>query len=92
MLLIILVNDWFTKKGYMDKLTESGIQFWNQLYIPIVVAMAATQNVKVAVSSGMIAIVAGIVPVLLCGATIPLLAKLTKPKAIGQHGNYHPVS
>jgi malonate transporter MadL subunit len=92
MLLLIALNDWFTKKGYADKLTESGIQFWSQMYIPIVVAMSAIQNVKVAVSSGFIAILAGIVPVLLCLATIPLLTKFTKPKSPDQHGNYQSVS
>ncbi|WP_019986765.1 malonate transporter subunit MadL [Rudanella lutea] len=92
MLLLILFNDWFTKKGYTDRLTEGGIQFWSQMYIPIVVAMSATQNVKVAVSSGLIAVLAGVVPVLLCGAVIPLLAKLTTPKTTEQHGPYHPVS
>ncbi|KAB7727640.1 malonate transporter subunit MadL [Rudanella paleaurantiibacter] len=92
MLLLILFNDWFTQKGYTDRLTEGGIQFWSQMYIPIVVAMSATQNVKVAVSSGLIAVLAGVVPVLLCGAVIPLLAKLTTPKTTEQHGAYRPVS
>lgn len=92
MLLLILFNDWFTRKGYTDRLTESGIQFWSNMYIPIVVAMSSTQNVKVAVSSGMIAVVAGIVPVLICVATIPLLAKLTKSQPVNQDGNYQPVS
>ncbi|GAB4005298.1 malonate transporter subunit MadL [Spirosoma sp. KCTC 42546] len=92
MLLLIFLNDWFTKKGYTDKLTDNGILFWSQMYIPIVVAMSAIQNVKVAVSSGVIALVAGIVPVLICLAMIPLLAKLAKPKSADQHGNYHPIS
>ncbi|GAA4394433.1 malonate transporter subunit MadL [Nibrella viscosa] len=92
MLLLILVNDWFTKKGYMDKLTESGIQFWSQLYIPIVVAMSAIQNVKLAVSSGIIAILAGTIPVLLCVATIPLLTKLARPKSADPYEHHHPVS
>ncbi|OIN59749.1 malonate transporter subunit MadL [Arsenicibacter rosenii] len=90
MLLLILINDWFAKKGGPDKLTENGIQFWSQMYIPIVVAMSATQNVKVAVSSGLIALLAGILPVLLCLAMIPVLAKLTKK--VPEHGDYSPVS
>lgn len=91
MLLLIFLNDWFTKKGFSDKLTDRGIEFWSQMYIPIVVAMSAVQNVKVAVSSGSMALFAGIVPVLLCVATIPFLAKLTKPKPVDQHGQYNPV-
>ncbi|AXE19780.1 malonate transporter subunit MadL [Runella rosea] len=78
MLLLIFLSDWLHKKSYFDKSTENGILFWNQMYIPIVVAMSAIQNVKVAVSSGFIAILAGIVPVVICLLTIPLLAKLSK--------------
>jgi malonate transporter MadL subunit len=89
MLLLILINDWFAKKKYSNALTEKGIAFWSQMYIPIVVAMSATQNVKVAVSSGFIAILAGIIPVLLCLSTIPLLTRLSKP--IDPHGTYHPL-
>lgn len=90
MLLLILINDWFAKKDGPDKLTENGIQFWSQMYIPIVVAMSAVQNVKVAVSSGFIAILAGIIPVILCLAVIPALAKLTK--TVPNDGDYSPVS
>ena len=89
MLLLIILHDLFIKKEILDKQTKRGIQFWSQMYIPIVVAMSAIQNVKLAVSSGFIALAAGIVPVLLCIATIPLIAKLTKPKHLHQHGSYH---
>lgn len=92
MLLLVVLNDWLVKKKYVNQETENGILFWNKLYIPIVVAMSATQNVKLAVSSGFIAIAAGIVPVLICMATIPLLAKLATPKPTSQDGTYHPIS
>lgn len=82
MILLILINDWLKKKNYLDTSTEKGILFWSQMYIPIVVAMSATQNVKVAVSSGFIAILAGIVPVLICIAVIPFLAKISKSSQI----------
>jgi malonate transporter MadL subunit len=78
MLLLIFLSDWLHKKGNFDKPTENGILFWNQMYIPIIVAMSAIQNVKVAISSGFIAILAGIVPVVICLLAIPLLAKLSK--------------
>lgn len=87
MLLLVLINDWLYKKGYLDAITETGIQFWSQMYIPIIVAMAATQNVKVAVSSGLIALFAGIVPVVICIATLPLLSRLSKPAPDQPHGN-----
>jgi malonate transporter MadL subunit len=78
MLLLIILSDWFNKKGFLDRNTENGIMFWNQMYIPIVVAMSATQNVRVAVSSGFIAVLAGLVPIVICAITIPILAKLSK--------------
>ncbi|WP_028526621.1 malonate transporter subunit MadL [Runella limosa] len=79
MLLLIVVNSWLEKQGKLDSLTQSGIQFWNQMYIPIIVAMASTQNVKLAVSSGAVAVLAGALPVLLCYFTIPYLTKAFKP-------------
>jgi malonate transporter MadL subunit len=62
------------------------------MYIPIVVAMSAIQNVKVAVSSGYMALVAGTIPALICLSLIPTLAKFSKPQPIDQHGDYNPVS
>jgi malonate transporter MadL subunit len=78
MLLLMLLHDWFKKKGYLEAIAENGIQFWNQMYIPIIVAMAATQNVKVALSSGLIAVLAGTIPVVVCFFMIPVIAKLSK--------------
>jgi malonate transporter MadL subunit len=78
MLLLMILHDWFKKKGYLDSIADSGIHFWNQMYIPIIVAMAATQNVKVAVSSGLIAILAGTIPVVVCFLAIPFISKLSK--------------
>nr|WP_299419777.1 malonate transporter subunit MadL [uncultured Emticicia sp.] len=78
MLLLIILSDWFNKKGFLDRSTENGLMFWNQMYIPIVVAMSATQNVRVAVSSGFIAVLAGLVPIVICAITIPFLANLSK--------------
>lgn len=92
MLLLIFLNDWFTRKGYSHKLTDRGIEFWSQMYIPIVVAMSAIQNVKVAVSSGFMTLFAGIIPALICLSLIPVLARFSKPKPINQHGHYKPVS
>ncbi len=89
MLLLVLINDWLHKKGYLDALTEAGVQFWSQMYIPIIVAMAATQNVRVAVSSGLIALFAGLVPVIICIATIPFLSRLSRPTPTQSHGDSH---
>jgi malonate transporter MadL subunit len=83
MLLLVLLNDRFIRKGYIQAPTEQGILFWSHMYVPIIVAMSATQNVKAAVSSGFVAVVAGIVPVALCFWLIPSIAKLVpKPETL----------
>ena len=46
------------------------------MYIPIVVAMAAKQNVVAAVSSGWMAIVAGVAAVAVSFAVLPLLDRI----------------
>lgn len=78
MLLLIVVSGWLEKKDLFTTPTQSGIQFWNQMYIPIIVAMSATQNVRLAVSSGFVALLAGIIPVVISFLTIPYLTRLFK--------------
>jgi malonate transporter MadL subunit len=48
------------------------------MYIPVVVAMSATQNVKAALSGGWVAILAGILATIGCYLLIPVLSKLSK--------------
>jgi malonate transporter MadL subunit len=79
MILLILVQNELEKRGFFSKEMEEGVMFWSKMYIPVIVAMSAIQNVKVALSSGMVALLAGIVPVLLCLAMMPFISKLTKP-------------
>ena len=60
MLLLIFITGVLKDRGKMADSTASGINFWNAMYIPIVVAMAASQNVVAAFSGGMVALVAGV--------------------------------
>ena len=46
------------------------------MYIPIVVAMAAKQNVIAAVSSGWLAVIAGVGAVLVSFAMVPILSRM----------------
>jgi malonate transporter MadL subunit len=50
------------------------------MYIPIVVAMAARQNVAAAVDGGVLALVAGVAAVVVSFALVPILSKLGNPK------------
>ncbi len=78
MILLILSQNYLEKRGLFNIEMESGVLFWSKMYIPVIVAMSAIQNVKVALSSGMVALLAGIIPVVICLATMPFISKLTK--------------
>lgn len=80
MLLLIMVHQWMHKKKWITAEMESGINFWNKMYIPVIVAMSSIQNVKAAFSNGMVAILAGIIPAVICFLLIPVIAKISKPK------------
>ena len=80
MLLLILLTNWMQKRQMLPIETERGVGFWSNMYIPVIVAMSATQNVRVAMSGGMLAVLAGIIPTAVAFAMIPLLSKLFTPK------------
>jgi malonate transporter MadL subunit len=75
MLLLIVLSNLSHRRLRLDPITESGIGFWSAMYIPIVVAMAAIQNVVGAISSGWLAIIAGTAAVAASFAMIPVLAR-----------------
>ncbi len=78
MLLLILLSNLSSQKFKLDPITKNGIGFWSAMYIPIVVAMAAKQNVIAAVSSGWMAIIAGAAAVAVSFAMIPVLDRIGK--------------
>lgn len=75
MILLILGCDALQRRGLMKPPTESGVNFWGQMYVPIVVAMAASQNVRGALSGGVMASVAGLSAVALSFVLVAVLAK-----------------
>ena len=76
MLLLIMACDRLHATGKIKPLTERGIAFWGAIYIPVVVAMAASQNVIGALKGGPVAIVAGVFAVVACYALVPVLSKM----------------
>ena len=76
MILLIFSNALMKKKGWMVSETKLGILFWSAMYIPIIVAMSATQNVKAAISGGPLALFAGILATVAAFLCVPLLAKI----------------
>lgn len=75
MLFLILLSNNGIDNGWLDKKAQSGIAFWSAMYIPIVVAMAARQNVVAALKGGPLAIGSGLVGVAVAFAFIPIIAR-----------------
>jgi malonate transporter MadL subunit len=82
MILLMASSIYLRKKGWLIPETEKGIWFWSAMYIPIIVAMAATLNVKAAVSGGFVAVVAGIVTTTICMLLVPVLSKIGRNNEI----------
>ncbi len=76
MLLLVLACNSSRFKPMVDGLAGDGIKFWSAMYIPIVVAMAARQNVVAAVDGGLLALVAGVAAVVVSFALVPVLSRI----------------
>ena len=78
MVFLIMANERLRKKGKLDTKSEQGILFWSAMYIPIVIAMSATQNVQAALSGGWVAVIAGILVTIAGFMLVPILSKIGK--------------
>ena len=76
MIMLVLATDWLRKRDLFPKPTEQGVLFWSSLYIPIVIAMASTQNVVEAVTGGPMAFLAGLSALLVGAALVPVLSRI----------------
>ena len=76
MILLIGARSWLLARGRLGGGITLGVAFWSTMYIPIVVAMAAQQNVVAAVCGGPIVLIAATVSLLLCFACVALLGHL----------------
>jgi malonate transporter MadL subunit len=73
MILLLAARSYLHKRGLLSPSFTTGITFWAALYIPVVIAMAASQNVIAAVKGGPIALLAAFGSVFLCAMTIALI-------------------
>ena len=76
MLFLVFASNSEKFKSLTEGAAGSGINFWSAMYIPIVVAMAARQNVAAAVDGGMLALLAGVAAVVVSFALVPVLSKI----------------
>ena len=74
MVLLVASAAWLRRRGRLSPPSRSGVLFWGAVYIPIVVAMAATQDVMDALSGGPTAALAGAASVAAAFALVPVLA------------------
>jgi malonate transporter MadL subunit len=70
MLLLITARLFMQKRNVLPKLTELGVEYWGALYIPVVVAMAAQQDMVAALRGGPVALLAAVLAVAVCACVI----------------------
>lgn len=80
MMLLIFLGSYLSKRGLLTSTSEQGVTFWSAVYIPIVVAMAAQQNVYGALKGGPMAILAGTCAVVIGFALVPALCRIGQQK------------
>jgi len=79
MLLLVVLASKSNRRVHIGPLTGQGVGFWSAMYIPIVVAMAAKQNVMGAIEGGPLALLAGVLAVVTSFVLIPVLSKIGQP-------------
>jgi malonate transporter MadL subunit len=82
MLLLVLLADYLRRNDRLNPVSRQGVLFWSSIYIPVVVAMAAKQNVIAAVKGGPAAILAGALAVLVCFALVPVISRIGNARAV----------
>jgi malonate transporter MadL subunit len=73
MLLLIAMRHRLHKQGRLCATSESGVNYWGGIYIPVVVAMAMQQNVVAALRGGPMALLAATGSVVVCGCFISFI-------------------
>jgi malonate transporter MadL subunit len=81
MLFLIYFTERLTRLGKFQPASSSGVVFWSAMYLPVVVAMAAQQNVLGAIKGGPVALLAGVSGVVCSFALVPLIARMGRPPA-----------
>jgi len=87
MILLIAARVWLKSHDRLGKGLTLGVEFWAAMYIPIVVAMAAQQNVVAAVSGGPIVIIAATGSLVLCFACVAGLSRIGRTEADAAWGS-----
>ncbi|MDG2448725.1 MAG: malonate transporter subunit MadL [Saprospiraceae bacterium] len=85
MIILILGHSYLQRNDMIEAPSTKGIMFWSNMYIPVIIAMAATQNVHAALSGGWVALLAGLTATAAGFYLVPVLSKIgrapTNPNA-----------
>src|SRR4029453_4681446 len=81
MLLLIVARLYMQKHDMLPKLTELGVEYWGAMYIPVVVAMAAQQDMVAALRGGPVALLSALAAGAVCGVVIGLISRMERPAA-----------
>lgn len=76
MLLLLLITDKLLRENRLSQEARDSIKFWSNMYIPIIVAMTATQNAASALSGSMVSILAGVLAVAVAFMLVPVICKI----------------
>lgn len=79
MVMLIIARWRLTRNKPLSHGLKLGVEFWALMYIPIVVAMAAQQNVVAAVKGGPMVLIAGGLTVALCFACVAIISRIKPP-------------
>lgn len=77
MILLLLLTNSPKVTKFLPETYTKGINFWKEMYIPVTIAMSASQNVVSALNGGVLALVSGVGVVLIMLLLIPLFNKFT---------------
>ena len=80
MLLLIFARIYMQKKNMLPKLTELGVEYWGAMYIPVVVAMAAQQDMVSALRGGPVALLSAVGAVAICAVVIAAINRSERPE------------
>jgi malonate transporter MadL subunit len=83
MMLLIFSRLWLHKRDLLPEVTEAGVGYWAAMYIPVVVAMAAQQNVVAALRGGPVAVLAAFGALMVCACAIALINRVGNTKEDG---------
>jgi malonate transporter MadL subunit len=76
MLLLIFARIYLHRKNKLPKLTELGVEYWGAMYIPVVVAMAAQQDMVSALRGGPVALLSAFAAVGVCACVIAAINRM----------------